>query len=82
MLSQLDNRVNGTIRSKVPQADALLQIINAPKIAKQNDEQSFSKVQETYNSVPEARSVIDSLIEDNIPNIDIIEYLKHRGLTN
>lgn len=77
-IAQLDNRVDGTITAKVPQAEDLLKVINATD----EIQNVKSKVDTIYtNGTPEIRATIESLFNTGqFDDYQVFEYLRAKGM--
>lgn len=76
-LNQLNNRVDGTIRAKVPQAVDIKKLLDVPKTTAE----AKKKVDTLYISKPEIRNTIDSLFNSGkFDDQTILEYLQNKGL--
>lgn len=76
-INQLDNRVDGTIRAKVPQATDIKKL-SQPKL---NADQSRKKVNTVYSTGnQQVKSTIESLLTAGQDEQSIVEYLQMKGL--
>jgi hypothetical protein len=76
-LNQLQNRVEGTVRAKVPQADDILKLANIPK----TEEEAKTRINSIYKTSDETvRSTIDTLFGNEYTDSKVFEYLQIKGL--
>ncbi len=76
-LNQLQNRVDGTIRAKVPQASDIQKIRQAPQTAAKAKQQ----VNTIYTKVgADVKSAIENMVNQGIADEDILDYLQLKGL--
>jgi hypothetical protein len=76
-LNQLKNRVDGTIRAKVPQAGDIQKLLDAPRQA----EQAKQTVNTLYQKVDaDVKAGIEKLINQGVSDEDIIDYLQLKGI--
>lgn len=78
-IAQLNNRVDGTIKAKVPQATDILNLLDIPKTTAEADKE----IERIYlNADDQTASIIDKLSMDGqFGSMDILQYLKDKGIT-
>jgi len=78
-IAQLNNRVDGTIKAKVPQAVDILNLTKIPQTAAEADKE----IERIYLSADdETASIIDKLSAGGeYGSMDILQYLKDKGIT-
>lgn len=77
-LNQLKNRVDGTIRAKVPQVTDVVKLMSVPE----NEQVAKVKIDKIYtSSSQEVASIIENLVDKGFTNLDVYDYLDAKGYT-